>query len=266
MYRIDISKLIYLTIYELKLFAVAKVNGKNTLAYLDTGATQVTVSQKMAKQLPRTGKTKIRSAFGEEEFETVSVNVEFLENQLANVKARIRNDDVSTPFQTDITLDGNILFERPLIYDFHILGLLPAEEVNTKEWNEISSKFLDKGLCILKMNIRGNTVNALFDTGAGITVINSRHVEENRFILKKGYEMEITDATGTKSKQMINICRGLQIGGIEHPPFDSIVIDLQDIEEPLGERIDLVFGANAMLRSGLRWSFNKARGKVYIIQ
>ena len=266
MYRIAISKLMYLTIYELRLFITAKVNGKNTLAYLDTGATQVTVSQKIAKELPRTGKTKIRSAFGEEEFETVSVNVEFLGNQLANVKARIRNDDSSTPFKTDITLDGNILFGRSLIYDFHILGLLPADEVNTKGWNEIPSKFLGKGLCILKMNIGGNAVNALFDTGAGITVINSRHIEENRFILEKGYEMEITDATGTKSKQMINVCRGLQIGEIKHPPFDSIVTDLQDIEEPLGERIDLVFGANAMLKSGLRWLFNRAKGKVYIIQ
>ena len=153
MYRIDISKLIYITIYELKLFATAKVNGKNTLAYLDTGATQVTVSQKIAKQLPRIGKTKIRSAFGEEEFETVSVNVEFLENQLANVKARIRNDDSPTPFKIDITLDGNILFGRSLIYDFHILGLLPADEVDTKGWNEIPSKFLDKGLCGTKNNL-----------------------------------------------------------------------------------------------------------------
>ncbi len=269
MYKLDDSQLIYLTIYELKLFAPASVNGKNTLAYLDTAASQITVSNRIAKNLPQKGKMIARSAFGEREFDTVSVRVKFLGTDIQDVEARIKKEDDPAPFRSDLTLDGNTLLSQPLIYDFHILGLLPAELFAadgefTEEWTKIPSKFLDNGLCILEMKANDKILKAIFDTGAGLTVVNSAHGTENRLELKPEYEIEIHDATGAKSKQVINSCMGLQIGKMEIPPFDSFVSDLHDIEEALGERIDLVFGANSMLKSGLRWFFDRETNKVFV--
>lgn len=266
MYSIDTAQLVYLTIYELKMFATARVNGQDTLAYLDTAATDVTVSPQVANASPRTGKIKVRSAFGEKEFDTVSVNMEFMGKPLPNTKARVHEDDSATPFRSDVTLGGRELFNQALIYDFRVLALLSGAGVDVKAWKEIPAEFLDVGLCIVDMNVGRTTVKALFDTGAGITVVNSAHVKENALMLAPSFDLEISDATGARSKQVISVCHGLRIGGIETLLFDSIVVDLRDIEDMIGRRIDLVFGANAMLKSSLRWLFDKGRGKVFVMQ
>ncbi len=88
----------YLVAYELKLFAPVTVNGEDMLGYLDTAATQVTISSRLAKNLPRKGKMKVRSAFGEKEFETASVDVEFLGQKYQSVQARVHGDETHCRF------------------------------------------------------------------------------------------------------------------------------------------------------------------------
>ena len=267
MYHIETSQLVYLTIHELKMFAPVQVNGQRTLAHLDTGATIVTVSPRFTESLSRTGKVKTRSAFEEKEFDSALVDIEFMGDVLTEVHARVYEDqDSTTPFEWGLSLSGHELFRKAIIYDFHLLGLLPGEAVEREAWEEISAEFLDIGLCIVEMQIEARRVKTLFDTGAGVTVVNKRHTKDNGMILEPGFEMEIWDATGANRKEEIKVCRGLRLGRIAMPAFDSIEVDLSKIEEAIGHRIDLVFGANAMLKSGLRWLFDKSHNQVFVME
>jgi hypothetical protein len=219
----------------------------------------------VADGLVREGKITIRSAFGDRDFEVVSANVEFLGLTLSGVQARVYEDDGVLPFDADIVLGGQELFGQAIIYDFHLLGCLPCDRVEGAGWKEITAEFLENGLCIVEMEIDGKSVNALFDTGAGISVINSAHIEENGIEAEVAYEMEIRDATGAQNTQVVHSYRGIRMGEIEIPLFDGIAVDLSGVEKATKRRIDLVFGANAMLRSGLRWWFHKREGKVFVL-
>ena len=264
MYRVDVSRLTYFLIYEFKLFAPARVNGRGTLAYLDTAANQVTVSPQLADHLPRTGKMTIRSAFGQEEFETVAVEIEFLGNTQQTHARVYEAHDNQLPFQSALTLDARTLFARPMIFDFRLLGLLPPSPSMESDWIEIPSKFTKQGLVLVQFIASGRPIWGLFDTGAGLSVVNAAHLDEMGLSLRPAYEMEIGDATGAKSLQEVQLCSGLYLDTIPLPPFDCFAVDLQSIEEAIGHRIDLIFGANAMLKSGLRWLFDQSEGEVKV--
>lgn len=265
MRQIDVSQLLYLLIYEFKLFAPARVNGLNTLAYLDTGADRVTVSSQLAGNLQRVGKTIVRSAFGQEEFETVAIDIEFLGNMHRATQARVYEAyDNQLPFTSMITLDAPTLFAHPIIFDFRLLGISPPDQDSKSDWVRVPSKFTQQGLCLVQFTSSNCTTWALFDTGAGLSVINSAHLDEIPLSLRPAYKIEIGDATGAKSIQEVALCSGLQIDMISLPPFDCFAVDLQAVEEAIGCRIDLIFGANAMLKSGLRWLFNQPEGRVQV--
>ena len=265
MYREDFQP-VYLTIHSLDMFAPAKVNGRETLAHLDTGANAPTVTPRFAEGLPRTGKMKIRSAFGREESEVVSVNVEFMGEVFRDVEARVSDPQKPFPFEWGVRLSAREIFARPIVFDFHVLAVLPAEAIDGGNWQKVPSNFLEVGLCMLEMEAGGRSLNVLFDTGAGISVINGRHLKEMGITVEPGFEMDVEDATGERRKVEAKVVRGLRLGGIEMPPFDAFVVELGLVEEYLGHRIDVVLGANAMLRGGLRWLFDREKSRVLVME
>jgi len=95
-------------------------------------------------------------------------------------------------------------------------------------------------------------------------VLNTAHLEEISLDLQPAFELEISDATGAKMTQKLELCSGLRIENTVLPPFDCFSTDLQGIEKALGARVDMVFGANAMLKSGLRWLFDRPGNKAFV--
>ncbi|MBO9336821.1 MAG: aspartyl protease family protein [Roseiflexus sp.] len=238
----------------------------NTLAYLDTGANLITISPKLAESLPRTGTVTIGSAFEQRVFEAVeAIEIGFL-GYNRRVGARVKPiSDSALPFNSDVTLDASTIFAQTLIFDFRLLGILLPKQVSGELWLELLTKFVeDTGICLIQLASQNATVSALFDTGAGLSVINSAHIEELGLDLQPAFELEIGDAVGAKTTQTVSLCSGLRIADAALPPFDCFSADLQAIEKVLGCRIDMVFGANAMLKSGFRWLFDKLAGKAFV--
>jgi len=82
--------------------------------------------------------------------------------------------------------------------------------------------------------------------------------------LQPSFELEISDATGAKTNQKLALCSGLLVGNTVLPPFDCFATDLQTIEVALGCRIDMIFGANAMLKCGYRWLFDRLANEAFV--
>ncbi len=263
---IDASRLTYLLIYELKLFAPAQVNTQTTLAYLDTGANQVTVSPQVAEDLPRTGKASFRGAFGQEEFEMVAVDVGFLGHTQRAAQARVHEAHAHLPFQSGLTLGAPTLFAEPVVLDFRLMAMYrPGPEKTWTGWLQVPGQFTAQELCLVQCTSpEGGPIWALFDTGAGLSVMNARHLDANGLALSPAYAIEIEDATGAKHVHQVALCPGLRLEEMPLPPFDGFATDLQGIEEALGHRIDMILGANAMLKSGLRWLFDRQAGQVWV--
>lgn len=266
MITISQSDLIPLTVHELKLFAPAQVNQTNTLAYLDTGANRVTLSPKLAENLPRAGTIRVGSAFEQKSFDAVeNVEINFLgHTHYTNARVNQISDSI-LPFNSDVTLDAPTIFAQAVVFDFRVLGIMPAKQVSGDSWIELQAKFLaSTELLVIYLTSRNKTVAALFDTGAGLSVVNSAHREELGLDLQPAFELVIADAVGAKTTQKVFVCGGLCASNdVILPPFDCFSVDLQAIEKALGCRIDMVFGANAMLKSGFTWLIDKPEGKVY---
>ena len=263
---INPAELTPLTIHEFKLFAPIRVNQANTLAYLDTGATLAPISPKLAEGLPRAGTMTVGSAFEQRAFDTVEdIEIEFLGN-IRCTGARVNQiSDSALPFNSDVTLGAPIIFAKALIFDFRLLGILLPKQMSGESWIELHAKFMeDTDICLIQLASQNGAFSALFDTGAGISAVNSAHIDEIGLDLQPAFELEMNDATGAKTTQKLTLCSGLYIGNTILPPFDCFSTDLQAIEKALGCRIDMVFGANAMLKSGFRWLFDKLADKAFV--
>jgi hypothetical protein len=263
---INPSELTPFTIHEFKLFSPARMNRANTFAYLDTGASLVTISPKLAEGLPRAGTITVGSAFEQRVFDTVEdIEIDFLGNVHCINACVNQISDGDLPFNADVTLDAPTIFAKALIFDFRLMGIMLPKQVSGESWIGLPAKFVeDKGLCIIQLVSQNGAVSVLFDTGAGFSAVNSAHIEEIRLDLQPAFELEISDSTGAKRTQKLAVCSGLRIGDTVLPPFDCFSTDLQAIEKALGCRIDMVFGANAMLKSGFRWLFDKPADKAFV--
>ncbi len=263
---INPSELTPLTIHEFKLFGPVRVNQVNTFAYLDTGANHITISPKLAEGLPRTGTITLGSAFKQRAFDTVeNIEIDFLGNTHSISAHMNQIADGDLPFTADVTRDAPSIFAKAIIFDFRLMGILLPKQVSGELWISLPTKFVgNKGICLIQLHSQNRAIYALFDTGAGLSVVNSAHIDEIKLDLQPDFELEISDATGAKTNQKLALCSGLLVGNTVLPPFDCFSTDLQAIEKVLGCRIDLIFGANAMLKSGFRWLFDKLANKAFV--
>lgn len=254
-------------IYQNEIFAPVRVNQMSTLAQLDTGANIVSISPKLAEGLPRAGKTGVGSAFDQKTFELVEkVEIEFL-GQTHQTAARIFDNPSAYPFDAGLVLNAAIVYGQRLILDFRLLHFARPHQMPSISWNELEAVYLQKtDLCLIRLEAAGKPLFALFDTGAGLSVVNSIHLPELRLNLEPAYDLEIGDATGAKATQSIVRCSDLNLNGLLLPSFDCFPTDLKPIEDAVGHRIDLIIGTNLLLKSGLRWLFDKPAGKVFVAE
>lgn len=264
---INIAELTPILIYQNEMFAPVRANQIFTLAQLDTGANIVSISPKLAEGLPRTGKMGVGSAFDQKMFDLVeSIEIEFL-GQIHRTAARIFKNPSAYPFDADVVLSSSIIYGRPLILDFRLLHFAQPHQMPITSWKELEATYLEKtDLCLIRLESTGKSLFTLFDTGAGLSVVNSIRLPELRLSLEAAYDLEVGDATGAKATQSIVRCSGLSINGWELPSFDCLLTDLKPIEDAVGHRIDLIIGTNLLLKSGLRWLFDKPAGKVFIAE
>ena len=208
----------------------------------------------------------VSSAFEQKAFEIVAdIEVDFLGN-VQHISPHINQGaDEGLPFTSQITLGAPTIFARPLVLDFRMLGILPPKQTSRDSWTSLPVHFLEgAGMCVIQLASLNGPIQALFDTGAGVSVINTAHSQEIGLDMHPAFSLEVYDATGTKTTQKLATCSGLRIGSSTLPWFDCFSTDLQVIEKGLGCRVDMVFGANAMLKSGYRWLFDMPAGKVNV--
>ncbi len=222
------------------------------------------VSPHLAKAMPSLGTTTIRSAFGERTYDTVErIDIDFLgtTRHTSALVAPTLDNSYQPPFAVTIKLDAPTIFAEAVILDFWLLSVSRPDQRDQDLWLAAPAWFI-QDICLIELESRSGPVMALFDTGAGISVLNAAQFAEDALDLRPFFELEIGDATGAKVTQQVALCAGLRIRNSVVPDFHCFSTDLQAVEKALGCDIHMVFGANAMLRSGFRWLIERSSGKV----
>jgi len=248
-------------LHEWLILVPIKVNGIKGWANIDTGATGSTVSGKIARNLRVWRETKVQGAIKEQMREIVKLKeVNFLNEKFENLETSADKDFLNElPVETLMTCGVDILYSHTLVLDFKELKVgFDRENLEATEGIDVSKV---KGLVTFKMGLGDSEVTALFDTGAGFSVINGNHLEDFAYDITPVYSIEVKDPMGGLG--VVDVFTGdLQIGDLYLNDEEFLLMDLSGIEEALNARIDFILGASTMLRSNAIWRIGEEKVSV----
>lgn len=243
-----------------RLFAPVQVGAGNGYAHVDTGARHSSILYSHAGPFPGAGSRQIHGALGTTTVFQVRLDAfQFLGQAFHDVRADVQPDAVggldSLPFPVMMALGCDVLLQKPLYLDFttNEIGFLDEAAPATAPQVRLEADFT-LGLPLFQVSLGEHVLEALFDTGAGMGVINQQRVGALQEALTEAKPLEIEDATGVKHTLPTFKCRGLTVG--ERPLNDCkvLALDLGAFEQLADRNLDFVFGINAMRDQ--RWVIN----------
>lgn len=235
-----------------RMFAPVRVGQILGYAQVDTGANPSFMCQSFSKGLHRIGIGKIKGALRIAAVERCRLPiVTFLGHNFANVLVNIQPDGAgdfqSLPFQVVMTVGVDILYQKPLYLDFggKQLGFL---EMASPRWitDQVVDLRFGSGLAFFTLDLGPHHLSALFDTGAGYSVLNVRCFDRLRAELIELQPEETSDPTGAKT--VIPVYKHSYLAINDYPIGEGqfLVIDLTEVENAIGVEVDFIFGFNTM--------------------
>jgi len=256
-----------LIIQDFKFFAPIRIGEQSAWAHLDTGASGNMVAAPEAHGLEEIEKRMMQGGIGQQEVRKVRLGTfQFLGKSFDDATAVVFDSETyfgDVPFSALMTLGAETLLAEPLILDFKRLWLGFAERPLKANLPVFPMKCVD-GLPFITLRYGKQEMRAIFDTGAAYCILNAGHVEELGIQLERVYALEVQDPAGGKGEMPIYRLENIGIGEVELGQCETFAVNLDPIEQRLGERIDFVLGANAMVTSALVWVLDKERQAVYV--
>lgn len=256
------------TLHQLKLFVPATINGRDTLAHLDTGGVRTIISPDAARDLPqKTAAGPMPPHGGPRPAAARIASLRFLEMEFSDVPATVDASDYLSdiPFEAPLTLGAQVLLSMPLILDFkrHLIGF--ADQPIRRELAIIPAEFV-RGLTIIHFSLGGRELRGLIDTGSGYSVINEARVADLRIRADLGYEIDVDGPEGEKGTMRVYRAPDLSVNDIPLGDCEHLLMDLTQVEQSLDTRIDFIFGVNSMITSARVWVLNFAGGNVRLVR
>lgn len=168
------------------------------------------------------------------------------------------------PFEVNLSLGSSVLLARPLMIDFcqTVIGFLSTDPPDSAR--QILGTFVH-GLPIIETEWNGHKIHALFDTGAGISVINAAKTDIFDLSVVPLWSTMLGDAAG--GSQQIDIYRHAQlaIAGKSVGESDYVCIDLTAVEQAIAHPVDLILGTNTLMQHHCVWIFDQAQDTIHVV-
>lgn len=246
-------------VHEFGLFLPITFEARSVYAFIDLGANPGSVSPSIASQYQITGKSVNRAAFSERESPLVTVpEFTLLGRSFKNVELNVSHSenfsrlDLSVPFH----IGARELLSEPLILDFHRLTAEFKSNHVFPESVKIQTR-QSHSLILFTLTVQGKKIQAVFDTGAGVSVFNTAHTEDLDLNFAWSYDTDAEDPNGIHSQMSMYSLTDLKIQDVVLGSTEVAHINLSSIEQALGTRVDLLFGVNTMIKSGLTWLIDR---------
>ncbi len=89
-------------------------------------------------------------------------------------------------------------------------------------------------------------VSAIWDTGAGITVVDSSIVQKYPEYFERINDVQGTDSTGASTTTPMYMMQSMIIGNYQFPTLKVIEIDLSSLNEKLEKPMEIILGYNSL--------------------
>lgn len=253
-----------------RLFAPVGLRQISGYAHIDTGARHSSILQAHSARFPPIGTREVHGALRTISVPQICVDeIHFLDESFRDVVVDVQPDsqgDLDTlPFEVTMALGCDMLLQKPLYLDFveGEIAFLGNNMLNTMENVRLETNF-NLGIPILPVSFHNHVLDAVFDTGGGLSLLNQRLLGMLQTGLTEDEPIEVEDATGAKHTIPTFRCKDLVIGECLLEEFQFLVIDLSAIEQAKHLQIDFVFGLNAM--KGKRWIVNRQESFIELMR
>ena len=103
------------------------------------------------------------------------------------------------------------------------------------------------------------TASAVWDTGAGITVVDMGLVARHPALFQPAGQSQGTDATGATVATPMFTMLGAKVGDLELPPLRVAGVDLSGVNATIETPMDLILGYNMLCRANWLVDFPRRR-------
>jgi hypothetical protein len=250
-----------------RMFVPVRVGNLSGYAQVDTGASCSMIRNSFASGFPTVTGGQFRGALGTAEAKrcrlpVVSLLGEDFSDLVVYIQPDSAGDFGSLPFQVILTAGVDILYHKPLYLDCarQMIGFLDPASSRREEGSQEISLSLASGFAFFKLEMGPHSLNALFDTGAGYSVLHARLLELLRDQLIEQEPEEVTDPAGGNAIIPVYKHPCLAIDGQPIGEGRFLVIDLEPVERVLGTQLDFVFGFNTI--TGHDWVVDRPRQRL----
>jgi hypothetical protein len=131
---------------------------------------------------------------------------------------------------------------------------------DSRDFNQLIPLIVDNGNIPYVDVVSGDVIGkAVWDTGAGVTLVDQSFMEKNPTMFKAIGSTSGTDSTGTTFETPLFEMQPVQIGGQLFKPHKVVVFDLSHINSHVQIPMDFILGYSTLVQA--HWIFDFPRKK-----
>lgn len=220
-----------------------QVDGSSQRFILDTGCSRTSLYfSDFSAKYTSLGSRQYSSAFGPAMSDFIKVS------QISS--GPIQHSDIIIARTASGGNDKN-LFGMDLLKN-SILHFLPRQKKveflsNSSFITHSQNLYLDSGsIPIIELDINNKAAIAVWDTGAGITIVDQKFLIQNSDLFFSCGQTQGTDSAGHSFETEIYLMKSIKIGDYFFPEHRVVPIDLNHLNPHTGRRIDFILGYSTL--------------------
>jgi len=233
---------------------------------LDTGAATTSVAfDDYTAQFPVTGHKRSSGVFGTSADELITVP-RLTAGPIVKRDVQIARLPQDANARASL-LGMDVLKDLAWRFDFGRRKAAPIDPAKVGEHSPASDLHLDaKAHPYLNVLLDGVLFDSVWDTGAGVTVIDSRIQAEHPDQFEKVGSSQGTDSSGTSVVTDMWIITDLELGGRRFPPHKVATVDLSHVNAGIEKPMHMILGFTTLVLAdwlmdfpGKRWQLGPER-------
>jgi hypothetical protein len=223
----------------------------STTCFLDTGSTNAIIADRSEFDLyDVVGKIKYKSASGiSKEMSEVQIKQAIIGGiKIKNLNVGLVKD------AADSVVGINEISSVPFALKFKARPQIIFNP-NFKNKRQLPLDVLDKNILSIPIKVQSEAASALFDTGAGLSVVNKDFVERNPRMFDLIQDISNgTDATGNPVTMKLHRIKRIEIGDFVFENENILSMDFETVRKHISPTIDFIIGFNLITKAD--WYFD----------
>ena len=233
-----------------RIFATGKVDGNSVRFYIDTGSSSTKVKTNEVFDRYTSLESKSIIGISGKPIDLSKINIQNITmGPFSILNHQILRYPNSPEFESTVGID---LIQNKIVgFEFTKSKITELDSVDTDSHFTVGPN----GYILIDANISGAKMSGIWDTGAGLTTIDSGFVKKNATLFEFVKELDANDPTGNGFKMKLYTIKKIRIGSLNFDNVQVLAYDFSAIRAKFNDQsINMAIGFNLMIHND--WYFN----------